>query len=235
MLQKKHAFTLIELLTVIAIIGILAAILIPVVGKVRESARAAKCVSQLRSTTTAMISHINENDGILYTMVGGSGTTGWLWTAKLAEEGYFEGPRGNPRAVQESVLCPDGVFRDPGHNWDAFGLNIFDPNGNDAGRDPTGATTLYVRNFNDATITASRYILMADSIRGDLRQVFRLAQNRSNDSGSIAMRHNGNANIGFLDGHVETVSPQRIRTFEPEMISGRDNEGNDVEFPDPKA
>src|SRR5690625_702237 len=35
---KKSGFTLVELLTVIAIIGVLAAILVPVVGKVRESA-----------------------------------------------------------------------------------------------------------------------------------------------------------------------------------------------------
>lgn len=43
-----RAFTLIELLTVIAIIGILASILIPVVGRVRESAKVAKCQSNLR-------------------------------------------------------------------------------------------------------------------------------------------------------------------------------------------
>lgn len=46
--RKSRAFTLIELLTVIAIIGILASILIPVVGRVREAAKVAKCKSNLR-------------------------------------------------------------------------------------------------------------------------------------------------------------------------------------------
>src|SRR5690625_3224655 len=46
--SRNKGFTLIELLTVIAIIGILASILIPVVGKVRESAKTAACTSNLR-------------------------------------------------------------------------------------------------------------------------------------------------------------------------------------------
>lgn len=52
---SKRGFTLIELLTVIAIIGILSAILIPVVGKVRESARRAACVSNIRQLGMAHI------------------------------------------------------------------------------------------------------------------------------------------------------------------------------------
>ena len=38
MRNRKNGFTLIEILTVIAIIGVLAAILVPVAGKARETA-----------------------------------------------------------------------------------------------------------------------------------------------------------------------------------------------------
>ncbi|MDR1283724.1 MAG: DUF1559 domain-containing protein [Opitutaceae bacterium] len=52
---------MIELLTVIAIIGILAAIIIPVVGKARASADAARCISNLRQIGTANIAYANDN------------------------------------------------------------------------------------------------------------------------------------------------------------------------------
>ncbi|EIQ02186.1 hypothetical protein OpiT1DRAFT_00769 [Opitutaceae bacterium TAV1] len=53
--------TLIELLTVIAIIGILAGILIPTVGRVRETARTAQCASNLRQIQAAVFLWINDN------------------------------------------------------------------------------------------------------------------------------------------------------------------------------
>ncbi|RRJ96602.1 prepilin-type N-terminal cleavage/methylation domain-containing protein [Opitutaceae bacterium TAV4] len=61
--RRPNAFTLIELLTVIAIIGILAAIIIPTLGKVRESARRAQTISKVRQAIIATLSYGNENKG----------------------------------------------------------------------------------------------------------------------------------------------------------------------------
>lgn len=65
---SRAAFTLIELLTVIAIIGILAAILIPTVSKVRASAKNAHCVAQLREWGRIILLYANDNKGNYYTL-----------------------------------------------------------------------------------------------------------------------------------------------------------------------
>lgn len=57
---RVRAFTLVELLTVIGIIGILAGILIPVVAKVRSTADNAQCVSALRHHGLALQLYVND-------------------------------------------------------------------------------------------------------------------------------------------------------------------------------
>jgi prepilin-type N-terminal cleavage/methylation domain-containing protein len=63
--RTQDAFTLIELLTVIAIIGILASILIPVVSSVRDSAARANCASNLRQIGTALHLYADDHEGRL--------------------------------------------------------------------------------------------------------------------------------------------------------------------------
>ncbi len=60
---KRSGFTLIEMLIVIAIIAVIAAILFPVFQKVRENARAAACLSNYHQIGLAIHEYAGDNDG----------------------------------------------------------------------------------------------------------------------------------------------------------------------------
>lgn len=59
------AFTLIELLTVVAIIGILAGLVIGSVGAARKKAHQVRCISNLRQIGIAILAYTDEHKGVL--------------------------------------------------------------------------------------------------------------------------------------------------------------------------
>jgi type IV pilus assembly protein PilA len=91
--EKDKGFTLIELLVVIIIIGILAAIAIPVFLNQRKKAVDASMKSDLRTVATNLETYLTDNNGYpaaLATLTDLKTSTGNTFTYKLntAKDGY---------------------------------------------------------------------------------------------------------------------------------------------------
>jgi prepilin-type N-terminal cleavage/methylation domain len=121
--RAHRGFTLIELLTVIAIIGILAAIIIPTVGRVRDTAKASACASNLRQVAAACLLYANENRDQLIPMKDNA-AGGVYWRIKI--EPYL----GSRRSGQNVLICPgDTITEYPvssgtGEWPSSYGLNM---------------------------------------------------------------------------------------------------------------
>lgn len=124
---RSRAFTLVELLAVIAIIGLLAAIMFPLIGNMRQKARGAQCMGNLRTLFTAI--HLQANEWKRYptmncefptnpalsgsTQSGGSGLHPWFTT--LVEQGYLPVQKelrdGKEVRFTPSLICPANDYQ----------------------------------------------------------------------------------------------------------------------------
>ncbi len=66
MSRRWRALTLVELLVLIAVIGILGVMIFPLFARARESARRATCLANMRQIALAVRLYMGENDGILF-------------------------------------------------------------------------------------------------------------------------------------------------------------------------
>lgn len=82
----KNRFTIIELLVVIGVIGILVALLFPVLSKARERGKQANCISNLKQIGLALITYKENNDD------GDVGWTSLLYDNYLSTGDIFKCP-----------------------------------------------------------------------------------------------------------------------------------------------
>lgn len=108
--MRHRAFTLVELLVVIGIIGLLIAILVPALNGARKRAADVKCRSNLRQIGQALLMYSNNNNGYIIPSYHMTGVTGGPdvpldgWAPILDRDGYIKGDRSLAPTV---FLCPE--------------------------------------------------------------------------------------------------------------------------------
>jgi len=102
-MHRKNAFTLIELLMVIAIITLLIAILVPTFQKVRKQARAVICQANLKQWGTVMALYADENKGRLPIM--SSSTVLWFFRGSWLLPGDPNRPRIFQKVTTRGIAC----------------------------------------------------------------------------------------------------------------------------------
>ncbi len=191
----RRAFTLIELLIVIAIIAILAAILFPVFARAREKARQASCQSNLKQIGLALRMYCQDYDEIntpIYYSIGGGNSFRWHQTVQP----YMRST--------EMYRCLSGAQLVDTYTglYMSYGMNSFN-------LDPGVYPCLWYATADSQIMDPSGTIWVADSFHPtDPAQgsyyvgggaTFTEPVNR------VGYRHNGMFNALWYDGHVKSM------------------------------
>jgi prepilin-type N-terminal cleavage/methylation domain-containing protein len=113
---RRRAFSLIELLVVVGVIAILLAILLPVLGRVREAGRRTACASQLRQIGVGLTRYFNEFNALPVRAGHLDVANPHVFKFQTLEPDVSElmlkycGPK-------EIFYCPNNLDREPGKWW----------------------------------------------------------------------------------------------------------------------
>lgn len=216
----KKKFTLIELLVVIAIIAILAAMLLPSLGRAREMAKKSSCGSNLKQNAQTLLMYSVSNDDWVQLMPTDSNGWAWLW---YAVDGVKEvvAPSDadywwldlNSRKI---TICPSATDFDNDYAGQAaYGTPyVSSSTGLDDYADERCETFIQYSGGTFLRISrapGSTYIMMMDTAYGPNYESstsptvgnssYYFYRTAASSTGLIG-RHNGLGNIAYADGHV---------------------------------
>jgi prepilin-type N-terminal cleavage/methylation domain-containing protein/prepilin-type processing-associated H-X9-DG protein len=132
-MKSKCGFTLIELLVVIAIIAILAALLLPVLSRVKEKGNAAFCLNNLKQWAVATVLYTTDSNDFLPpdgvpNPSDANTNTGWYIQLPqvMSIPRYHDMPwrtNANESVGRTTWICPSNTRRSNGNNLFHYCLN----------------------------------------------------------------------------------------------------------------
>ncbi len=203
---RPKAFSLLELLLVIAVLAALMTLFYPVGQAVIERSRAASCVQRLREIGITLHSYSAENNGRLRLFRDGSALGSLRWYLQFKQHTGL-----SDAGAQKAFGCPSLPSKDVG-DWYCYGMRVDGSPGRrvlESVTDAKGNVSkggIYVLPVA-AVESPSKFLMAADTLAVGDRQTFRIIPPLLYAGGGIQIRHQGKANALFLDGHVAALDP----------------------------
>jgi len=202
MKQQRSNFTLIELLTVIAIIAILAGLLLPAIQNARVRAKTTACLSNQKQVSAFISAYMNEENQYFMST---SGTSDWdVW-------GYTLHRRNLANDVKV-LRCPAIVnYKFTSYQPANFDTEVKETYGavySDDGFDFRGTKYLYTTGSNPVRISPTQLVLGGCTVNNAKKPVhlLDLKSNASATEGNPFLIHGNFCNFFFLDGHSESLA-----------------------------